>query len=127
MRSEKGFIKYIIIIAAIIILVFLGQQAYFKGVGQNIALKASNAINSYLAKSTNWVADKIFPQITGEVQKRGDMIKEEINSEKDKISENIGEKIKNYFSGVVDSVFHPGNNSTGTQSCQPVQPSETQP
>jgi hypothetical protein len=48
------------------------------------------------------------------VQKRGEIIKNEIDSEKEKVSTNVGDKIKNYFSGIAESVIHPGNNSCET-------------
>lgn len=120
MHLERGFIKYIVIIGVIIILIILGQQAYFKAIGKNTISKTSGVINDYLAKGANWVSEKVFPKITGEVEKRGDMIKEGISAEKEKVVESAGEKIKNYFSGVVDNIIHPAEkNSTNTQNCQP--------
>ena len=61
----------------------------------------------------------IYPKISGEVQKRGDRIKNEVSQEKQKVSENIGQKISNYFSGVTESILHPGT----PQNCQPTQTS----
>lgn len=125
MQQEKGFIKYIVIIAIILIVVFLSQQAYFRGIGKNIFLQGSGVAQDYLTKGSNWAKDNVYPKISGEVQKRGDIIKNEINTEKEKISETIGEKIKDYFSGVADSILHPGQNDNNC-NCQP-QPSQSQP
>jgi len=111
MQKEAGFIKYVVIIAVILIAVFLSQQAFFSGVGNDLTSKASGAISGYLAKGANWASNEVYSKVSGEVQKRGEIIKNEVNSEKEKVSENIGEKIKNYFSGIADSVVHPGNNS----------------
>jgi len=122
MFQDKGFIKYIVIIAVILIVVFLSQQAYFRGIAKDIFLQGSDAAQNYLAKGSNWARDVIFPKINGEVQKRGDMIKNEINQEKEKISQTIVEKIKNYFSGVVDSVFHPSSNMSSNQNSTQVCP-----
>jgi len=121
--QEKGFIKYIVIIAVILIVVFFSQQAYFKGIGKNASSKGSGVVQDYLTKGSNWVKDSVYPKISGEVQKRGDIIKNEIQIEKQKVSESIGEKLKNYFSGVADSILHPGQNNNNCET----QPSQTPP
>ncbi len=104
---------------------FLSQQPYFKGSDESVFSYNSIPGQSYLAKGANWLKDSLYPRISGEVQKRGDLIKNEINQEKEKISESVGEKIKNYFSGVVDSVFNPGEEKETqncSQTCPQVQP-----
>jgi len=120
MDKEKGFIKYIVIIIVILVIVFLSQLSYFKESGGNFFYRTGNGYDdtsdSFWAKGSNWVQDNIFSKIGGEVQKRGDMAKEELNAQKEKVSESIGEKIKNYFSGIVDSVFSPGKNKTETET-----------
>lgn len=108
-KNNAGFIKYIVIIAVIMAAVFLSQQSYFgksfgKSGQENILSQGLATVQSYAAKGSNWVSDKVFPSIGGEVQKRGDIIKEGVSKEKEKVSESVGEKIKNYFSGVVDSI-----------------------
>jgi hypothetical protein len=119
---ERGFTKYIVIIIVILVVVFLSQRAYLfkKGNTFTFVSDAMSQAQAYLAKGSGWVSDNVFPKISGEVQKRGDMIKSEVNKEKEKVSENIGEKIQNYFSGIADSVLHPGENN----NCQS-QPAET--
>ena len=120
-KQEKGFIKYIVIIIFILAVAFLSQKIYSRGTEKIFVFDAvSQAAGAYIAKGTDWIASAIYPKISGEVQKRGDAIKTEINQEKNKISENIGEKIKNYFSGITDSILHPGDNN----NCQ-VQPSQS--
>ena len=121
---EKKIIISIVAIIVILAAVFLSQQAFFKNWGKGVSTKAADSTNSYLTKASNLVSSKVLPTISGEVQKRGDIIKNEVSQEKQKISENIGTKIKNYFSGVVDNIFHPAQNKSCTQNCQP---SQTQP
>ena len=108
MQQEKGFIKYIVIIAVILVLVFLSQQAYTKATGKTLISAAMDQVGSYTTKGSNWIMSNIYPKITGEVQKRGEIIQNEVNQEKEKVSENIGKKIQNYFSGVTNSILHPG-------------------
>ena len=117
--NTQGIIKYILIIIVILLIAFLSQQAYVWKYGKNITSNITNQALATLAKGSDWVADKIYPKVSVEVQKRGDIIKTEVKKEKEKVSENIGEKISNYFSGVANSVMHPGdpqNCSTPTTS-----------
>ena len=116
--EQTGFIKYFIIIIVILAVVFLSQQAYSRGFGKALISNATGQAEGYLSKGSNWVLSRIYPKISGEVQKRGDIIKNEVTQEKNKVSENIGTKISNYFSGVTNSILHPGQ----TNSCTP-QPS----
>lgn len=114
MQQEKGFIKYIAIIAVILVVVFLSQQAYSKGIGGTLVSDATDKAKAYLAEGSNWAMSNIYPKISGEVQKRGEAIKSDVNQEKNKVSENIGQKISNYFSGVANSIVHPGQNNCTT-------------
>ena len=116
---EKGFIKYIIIIAVIIGFVFLSQQAFSRGFGKNLISDATDQAKAYVAKGSNWVVSNVYSKIAGEVQNRGDVIKNEINKEKEKVTENILQKAENYFSGIKDSILHPGENNNCT--VQPIQ------
>jgi predicted PurR-regulated permease PerM len=123
---NKGIVIYIVIIIVILAIVFLSQQSNFKEFGKNLfsLSQGYNKTGEYMANGSNWVKDNILSKIGGEVQKRGDMAKEGITEQKEKISENVGEKIKNYFAGIVDSVFHPGENNSPTESsnnCPPCQ------
>ncbi|MCX6722511.1 MAG: hypothetical protein NT094_00385 [Candidatus Staskawiczbacteria bacterium] len=106
--NTQGYIKYIAIIIVILLVAFLSQQAYAWKFGKAVSSNLINQSSAALAKGSNWVTSKIYPKVTGEVQKRGDLIKKEVTQEKNKISENIGEKILNYFSGVENSIVHPG-------------------
>lgn len=116
---EKKIIFCILGIIVVLVAVFLSQQAYSRGFGKTLVSDATNQAQAYLAKGSDWVMSNVYPKISGEVQKRGDIIKNEVSQEKNKVSENIGQKISNYFSGVADSILHPGqNNSCQTQPAQ---------
>ena len=114
MQQEKGFIQYIVIVAVILGAVFLSQQANIREIGKNLASKASGAVGGYWAKGSNWATNEVYSKVNKEVQKRGEIIKNEVSSEKEKISENILQKAGDYFSGIADSIVHPGNNTCET-------------
>jgi hypothetical protein len=114
MQQEKGYIKYLVIVSVLLGMVFLSQQLYAREFGQNLLSKASAAVSGYWAKGSNWVSDKVYSKVSEEVQKRGEIIKEEANLEKEKISENILEKAGDYLSGIKDSIVNPGKNSCET-------------
>ena len=113
MNSKKGLIKYIVIIGVIFSAVFLSQQGYISSKSNSFTFVNSTVKQAepYMAKGSGWVLDKVFPSISGEVQKRGEMVSEGLNEQKEKVSENISEKISNYFSGVKESILHPGENN----------------
>jgi len=122
---RKKIIFYIILIIIILVLVFLSQQAFSRGVVKTFVFDAANHVSAYLAKGSSWALSGIYPKISGlsaqagEAQKRGDAIKNEINQTTQKITD-IPKKIENYFSGITNSILHPGENN----NCQ-VQPPQT--
>lgn len=125
---DKGtIIKNMTIAVIILAVVYFSQNPSFSNLGKNVFSGSLRAVGGdYWAKGSNWVTNDLFPKIGGEVQKRGDMAQEGITEQKEKISESIGENIKNYFSGIVDSVFHSKeNNSQSTETCEPCQPSQS--
>lgn len=106
MRQE-GFIKYFVIIAAILVVLFLSQQAFFRGAGKSLSSGVSGTIGAYLAKGLNWASSNVYPKITGEVQNRGAMLNAAVSQEKQKVSENILTKVGNYFSGIEKAIVNP--------------------
>jgi len=126
MQQEKGSTKYIFIVIVILIVVFLSQLPYFKGEGNTFVFQGASTPQDYLTKGSNWVKDSLYPKLSGEVEKRKDIIKNEINSEKEKVSQTFGEKIKNYFSGVADSILHPGQTNCEPQPSQEPTSTDTQ-
>jgi len=109
--DKKQLIKYAIIIIIILIVLFLSQWAYSSRFIKPLISNATDQVGAYLSKGSSWVVSTIYPKISGEVQKRGDIIKNEITQEKQKVSENIGTKIENYFSGIKNSILNPGQPS----------------
>lgn len=109
--DKKIIIKYIVIIAVILIVIFLSQQAYSRSIGKTFIYAAANQAASYLAKGTSWAASNIMPKINGEVQSRGVILQNAANQETKKVSENIGTQIGNYFSGIANSIAGKSNNN----------------
>jgi hypothetical protein len=118
--ETKKLILCVVGIAIILAVVFLSQQAYSRGFGGNLVSAAADQASAYLSKGSGWVMSNIYPKITGEVQKRGDIIKTEVNQAKQTVTEDLGKKIGNYFSEIKDSILHPGqtNNNCPTQTPQ---------
>lgn len=118
--QEKGFINYIVIIAVVLVIVFLSQRPDLLGKGKTFTFfsNAAKKAEAYLASGSDWVASRVFPDI----QKRGEMVKQGVDEQKEKISESVGEKIKNYFSGIGESILHPGT----PQNCEPQENSFSQ-
>lgn len=114
---QQGFIKYFVIILVILAIVFLSQQMYFKKYGKQV----SDTIAGYVATGSDWAKSHIYPKISGEVQKRGETITNEVAKEKEKITESIGEKISNYFSGISDAILHPSDSTSTPSDSTPTQ------
>lgn len=105
---NKKIIFSIIAIIIILAIFYFSQKPWLWGNEKTFIHSAIDQGKAYAQEGSNWVMSKIYPKISEEAQKRGEMIKNEVNQEKQKVSENIGEKISDYFSGVADSVLHPG-------------------
>lgn len=120
---KGALLKYVLIISVILGIAFLSQNVFSWANAKTFVYDAVGQAKAYLGQGSNWAAQALLPSLSGEVQKRGEMIKDEVITEKEKISESVGEKIKNYFSGIADSVINPGKNS----NCNcPSQPAQTQ-
>jgi hypothetical protein len=102
---SKKMTFYIILIIVILVLLFFSQQAY-SGLFIKRALSGvSDQASAYLAKGSNWITSKIYPEIT-----------------KQNISDSV-KKVEDYFSGITNSILHPGEN-TNCQN-QPIQTSSS--
>lgn len=110
--DQGGFIKYVLIIAVILLVAFFSQKAYTGWVGKNLVSAVGTQAGAYLSKSTEWFTANVMSKISGEVQSRGDAIKNEVTQQKENISQNVSENIlkktENYFTGIKDSVLDPG-------------------
>lgn len=99
--SKRGFTKNILIIVVILAIVFLSQQAYFRPIIKNLYQQG----NKYLIEAQNWFKTNIYSKVSGEVEKRGEEAKKEINKEKNNILQNIWGKLKNYFAEKFSKTF----------------------
>ncbi|MEK7080467.1 MAG: hypothetical protein AAB925_01370 [Patescibacteria group bacterium] len=123
--KKKIFIRNISVIIIILTVVFLSQQPHFGEIGKNLYDQGAAYISGHWEKASDWLEGNVYHRVSSEAVKRGEAIKSEVNQEKQKVSENLGKKIKDYFSGVVDSVFNPDKNNNSqsnnqnSQTCQP--------
>ena len=113
---QKKFIIYIILIVVILVLVFLSQQSYFKNMGKNLVSAATDRAKSYLTKGSAVVTSDIYPKISTEVEKRGEDIKNSVDQAKQNVTESIGKKIENYFSGIKNAVAGKANDNCPVQT-----------
>lgn len=98
--NERGFIKNIVIIIIILVIVFFSQQPDFREYGKNLYDRAATQGRGWWQGAYSYAEQNILPKIGGEVEKRKEIIQEELQQEKNKISENIWQKIKNYFANI---------------------------
>jgi len=78
------------------------------------------ALNSIIFRLLNLIFTRVPDP------ERGDIIKNDINQEKNKISGSIRKKIENYFSGIANSIIHPGENNNCNCATQTSQASTSQ-
>ena len=107
-KKIKKIYYYIIIIAIIMLLIFLGQRGYFDNLNETLFIEGAFG---YWAKGTKDAVNNTYSTLSDEAQKRGEIIKEEINSEKENISKNVLQKVGDYFSGIANSI-------AGKNSCE---------
>lgn len=98
--------KNIIIILAIIGAVIFSQQPMFKDWGKKTYSWIGAKVEPYTSPADVWLKNNIYPKISGEVDQKKQLISQEITTQKNNILETTGEKIKNYFSNLIDSVFN---------------------
>ena len=105
---ENGFIKYIVIIVVILAIVFLSQKMMLPGNVKSFISAGQSQAGKYVSDGYNWAKNAVLSTINGEVQKGGEAINNEINQQKENVSQSVGEKLKNYFTGIENSIIHPG-------------------
>jgi len=98
--NEKGFIKNIVIVIALLTVVFLSQQPYFRENGKKLYTQAKVQVGVYWAKTANWFSDNIYPRVSGEVEQKTAIVQEEITKQKNNFMENVWENIKKYFASI---------------------------
>ncbi len=107
----------IIFIIVILVVIFLSQQSFFQEKGGYVPLKLADFWKKDLKPKTEvffdntktFFQEQVLARITGEVEKRKEIVKEEFGKEKEKIEEeiekkeeeikeSIWQKIKSFFS-----------------------------
>ena len=96
------------------VLVFLSQQTYFRGLGKTLISAATNKASSYVSKGPNLAMPNITSQISNRLQGGGAAIQNELSNGEQKISD-AEKNISNYFSGIANSIAGKNNNSCQAQ------------
>jgi len=109
MENKKKIILGILGVGAISAFVFFSQQDNFNSTeDKNLFSNVSAAIYDHWEDGMNWVSNKAYPTLLEESQRRGEIAKDAVETQKEKISENVLEKVGNYFSGIKNSIINPG-------------------
>jgi hypothetical protein len=108
---KNGFIKNILVIIIILVAVFFSQQPDFREYGNNFYNQARAQGQSWWQGASSYAKQNVFSIVGGEVEKRKDVVQDELQQEKNKISENIWQKTKNYFSDTIFKIFKSSKNS----------------
>ena len=111
-------VRNLFIILVILALVFMSQQPQSRQYGKDLYGQASAYVQSWWQAGYNYVLQTIYPKIGGEVQKRQEVIKQELQQEKEKISQSLWQKIKNYLADILNRVFHPSSYNPTNQPSQ---------
>lgn len=85
-------------------------------------LDGSTSANTDSAEPVKWTISDIPKMLGDKVKSGGETIANSVATTKEKISENISsaeKNIENYFSGIGNSILHPGTETS--QNCVPVQ------
>ncbi len=100
-ESGAGFIQIlvinVIILAILLATVFLSQQAYFAPYGKTLYVKGVGQFNVYWLKLNYWADTNLYPRLSGEAGKGGQLITQEITKQKNSIAQSVWENIKNYL------------------------------
>lgn len=97
-------LKYIVILLLIFAIIVLGQQAYFQGIGK-LAYQKITGWGSAVWQTCKTLFEKhILGKVTSEIEKRQDIVKQEIKDQTKEVGQDIWSKIKNYFGGIFNSI-----------------------
>ena len=97
------FLKYILIIAIILIVAFFSQQVVSGGFAKTFVYDYASKAKATLSKGYNSIAQKTISkadEVGGQVASGGEAIKQGVEEKKKDITENISTKVSNYFSGI---------------------------
>ena len=91
-------IRNLVIITSILSMAFLSQQPWVKGTTQTYVFPVIKKVgdlasNSFLGKTGNWINSKL----TGEAEKRGEIAKQELSTQKDNAINNSLDSTKKFI------------------------------
>lgn len=100
--GTKLIITNLIIIGSILGTALLSQHSFFSSNANNFEFPLLKTGSGYFSdfsinKTVDWLKSKVYPNISQEVKKREEMVKEEINQQKDKIAQSSWEATKIYL------------------------------
>jgi len=107
---QKKLIFYIILIIVILAAVFFSQTAYSRLFGQALISGVTDKASAYMAQSSVSVVSGAYSKLSDNIRSGGETIKNTVDQTKQKISD-AGKNISNYFSGIKESILHPGENN----------------
>ncbi len=96
-NKSGGFIKNIVVVVVLLAIVFLSQSPSFRPIAQNTYNQATKNIGPYIDNGKAWFAANVYPRVSQEVASRGEVVKQEVSTQKNNAAQNIWETIKNYF------------------------------
>ncbi len=105
---NKKIIFYIVLIIVILIFVFLSQQVYSRWVGKTLISGITSRASAYLAKGANWAMSDIYPKVNNQLKSGGETMQNKAEQTKQNIFSDAAKNIGNYFSGIANSILHPG-------------------
>lgn len=103
--NQKGFVQNIVIIAVVLVVVFLSQQPYFRPAGEKAYSQMKKQGESYGVQFNSWFNTNVYPKVGGQVASGGEVIKKEIETQKNNIAKNTWEKIKSYLAENFSKLF----------------------
>ena len=78
-------------------IVFLSQSPSFRPIAQNAYNQASKNLGPYADMGKQWFTANIYPRVSQEVASRGEVVKEEVTTQRNNTIQSIGETVKNYL------------------------------
>jgi|GEM_PF-3542724 hypothetical protein len=105
MKDNNGrFTQNIVIIATVLAVVFLSQNASFRPITKQFYIKAEKQITPYWVKTDTWFKVNVYPRVASEVQKRGATATQQIATQKNNVVQNIWQGIKQYIANIFSKI-----------------------
>lgn len=98
--------RELVIILIIIAIVVLSQQPFFALYGQQIYYKIKGVGELAWKKAYDAFQKYIMGKVSSEIDKRQEIIKDELKDQTKAVGQNIWERIKGYFVGMYTGLFN---------------------